>query len=247
MRDRPSPPRLRGTSSGRSYAVSPGCGWASSRALLVVAAPDIHEDMSHDNTYRDAARREPDEPKPNADRPWEVQTWTSRLTCPRCQVTLFAARRSGIRVDACGACGGVWLATDDARRMLETRSRVAAELAGKAASRASSLAYTPGDASCPECGVTLARTVVPPANIEIDVCAKDGTWFDRGELARVLEVLMPAPLAPIAQAFAPAPAFAPVAPGPSAEEIARAVVQEQRDRELYAKVTGDVLAWLVKG
>ncbi len=200
--------------------------------------------MSHD-AYRGLAPREPDEPQPNADRPWEVQTWTSRLSCPRCQVTLFAARRSGIRVDGCGACGGVWLATDDARRMLDTRSRVAAELAGTAARRASALAYRPGEAACPECNVTLTRSVVPPANIEIDVCAQDGTWFDRGELERVLEVLMPAPAAPAPPAVAP---FAPMlAAGPSASEIARAIAQEQRNRDLYAKVTGDVLAWLVKG
>lgn len=194
-----------------------------------------------DAPYRDAARREPDEPEADPARPWEVQTWTSRLACPRCAVPLFAARRSGIRVDGCGACGGVWLATDDARRMLETRSRVAADLAATAGRGARALAYKAGDAACPVCAVTLDRSVVPPGNTEIDVCAVHGTWFDRGELERVLDALMPAravpPLAPLAPPVAAAPA-------PTAEEIARAVVQEQRDRELYAKVSADVLAWL---
>ena len=142
-----------------------------------------------DEGYRTRAKLEPDEP--DADSPWVTQTWTSRHTCPRCNQGLFAARREGIRVDACGGCGGVWLASDDAQRMLSSKSHAPSELARTAAEHARVVSIKQSAIKCLECGEELSRNVVPPHNVEIDVCATHGTWFDRSELERVVDALMP--------------------------------------------------------
>ena len=42
---------------------------------------------------------------------------------------------------------------------------------------------------CPDCALVLTRASV--ANVEIDVCASDATWFDRHELSTILDRLLP--------------------------------------------------------
>lgn len=44
------------------------------------------------------------------------------LTCPKCEVAMNRALTSGpdqVEVDVCGDCGGIWLDTDELKRMLQ--------------------------------------------------------------------------------------------------------------------------------
>jgi ribosomal protein S27AE len=70
----------------------------------------------------------------DTEHPEILQTWVSKRICPLCGVALFAARRHGIRIDACGTCGGSWRPNDVARRVLDSwvGATVAADLAAMA-------------------------------------------------------------------------------------------------------------------
>jgi Zn-finger nucleic acid-binding protein len=57
-----------------------------------------------------------------------------------------------------------------------------ADVAGSDPYRTSSSA---GERACPGCGVALLPFVVRSVGITIDVCREHGTWFDRGEVARI--------------------------------------------------------------
>jgi Zn-finger nucleic acid-binding protein len=136
-----------------------------------------------DGPYRQPAGREPDEPPVDPARPWALQTWVSQRSCPTCALPLFAARKDGFRVDACGSCGGAWLPTADATRMVDERSAVPVELGIIATERAQARRGVPAGKPCLDCGRPLVRRDLPRA--QIDACDVHGTWFDAGEL-RVL-------------------------------------------------------------
>lgn len=61
-------------------------------------------------------------------------------------------------------------------------------------------------AHCPECHTPLHRFQVTRARVELDACGAHGTWFDRGELGKVLRELA------VERAYAPG-ANAARAPG----------------------------------
>ncbi len=105
---------------------------------------------------------------------------------------MFGARRHGIQIDACGACGGSWVPSDIARKMVASfvSFGVGADLAAIAErSSATRAVRTDQPRVCPDCALLLTRASV--ANVEIDVCASDGTWFDRHELCTILDRLLP--------------------------------------------------------
>ncbi len=140
-------------------------------------------------SYRRPADRAPDEPPPDPRGPWVLQTWVSRLVCPDCGIALFAARREGYRIDACGACGGAWLGHEEARRAFDERSLAPALLADEAAKRAERRASR-GARACPVCREDLVPTEVAEARVVLDVCASHGAWYDPDELRRVITAVV---------------------------------------------------------
>jgi Zn-finger nucleic acid-binding protein len=166
-----------------------------------------------DAPYRSSGRLEPseyDEPEPDPNWPLALRTWRSRHDCPRCAASLTAARSEGIRVDGCAACGGVWLASEDAQEMMRTKNRAAASLAALASRNATVRSVATAPIRCLVCDEQLERVIVPPTDIEIDVCKAHGTWFDRAELERIVDSLMPPSIVPVP---------APPAPAPTAREL----------------------------
>jgi Zn-finger nucleic acid-binding protein len=57
---------------------------------------------------------------------------TGGLLCPACRVNLVMSERSGVEIDYCPQCRGVWLDRGELDKILE---RSAAELGGRAASQ----------------------------------------------------------------------------------------------------------------
>jgi Zn-finger nucleic acid-binding protein len=105
----------------------------------------------------------------------------------------------------CGACGGLWLDNDGSRRIVNTIDNEVVELASRAEANATYEVDTvSGGLPCPECRVTLKRVRFAKADLDLDICGAHGTWFDRGELKKVVD-------ATAGQSLAKLPAWAPMA------------------------------------
>jgi Zn-finger nucleic acid-binding protein len=139
--------------------------------------------------YRGASPIDPDEPPADPSRPWLLQTWTSRRECPQCKVPLFAARREGYRIDACGTCGGAWLDHATSARAIKERDLTPAQLSDDAAKR-SGRADEAAERHCPVCAVVLRRDLIGIAHVIIDVCDAHGAWFDPDEMRLVIEAVV---------------------------------------------------------
>ncbi len=108
-------------------------------------------------------------------------------SCPRCkgrQLDAFA-NQDGTLFD-CGKCGGQFVSRDVLLAMIRRHQSVSMEvpLRLRAANPIhESITYVP----CPFCReLMLRRNFGRVSGIIVDTCAKHGTWFDVGELARVL-------------------------------------------------------------
>lgn len=143
----------------------------------------------NEGPYRGASPIDPDEPPVDPSRPWQLQTWTSRRECPQCAVPLFAARKEGYRIDACGTCGGAWLDHETSRRALEERDLTPAQLSDEAAKRSGRVTQRAGR-KCPVCTDPLREELVPDAEVVIDVCDAHGAWFDPREMRLVIQAIV---------------------------------------------------------
>jgi Zn-finger nucleic acid-binding protein len=179
-----------------------------------------------DAPYRRAAGREPDEPPLDPAKPWALQTWVSERNCPRCEKALFAARKDGFRIDACGLCGGSWLATADALRMVEQRSSVPSDLARIASAQGIFPDPGPEGRPCLDCGKPLQRFRIP-GGPEIDTCDRDGTWFDAHELEELARTILKR---------------LPPMPTPDADRAIEEITRKARTREEIS----DAVFWVVE-
>lgn len=130
--------------------------------------------------------------------------------CPRCRAGLFAGKIGHLDALGCGGCGGLWLDNAATTIVLRRYDLDAAQLArridGSTAHVAPLSPFATASGPCPVCAKPLQ-----PADhqtVKLDFCAQHGTFFDRGELSRVLE-----------KARAAVPPAAPVYTGPSLREI----------------------------
>jgi Zn-finger nucleic acid-binding protein len=91
-------------------------------------------------------------------------------------------------VDACLACGGLFLDNVASREVVSSFDR---SLIGVATTLGIGKGDTlpPGvnqrNLACPRCSAGLQTVNVPSAQVELDVCAEHGTWFDANELPKV--------------------------------------------------------------
>jgi Zn-finger nucleic acid-binding protein len=116
------------------------------------------------------------------------------MACPRCNVSLFEGDAHGTPLLGCGSCGGVFLDNDASTRITRARDAVIAQLAERAKhhAAATSLDTRPKDLPCPSCTQPMKR-VLARGVVELDFCATHGTWFDRGEVNRVMDAYAPRP------------------------------------------------------
>lgn len=127
------------------------------------------------------------------------------LKCPRCSVELFEGQTSNAVLYGCGTCGGVWLDNEASQRIVRTVDKEVAELATRAQTHASCTVDTVrGGLLCPECERPLRRVHFDQADLDLDICATHGTWFDQGELQKVMN-------ASAGQNLPKLPAYAPMA------------------------------------
>jgi len=108
--------------------------------------------------------------------------------CPRCDKPLRTTPESG--VFECAACGGLFV-DHTAFAALAHEKEVAAQVYGGAAappSRVSTIEAEVHYVKCPACREVMNRiNFGKRSGVIVDVCGLHGTWFDPGELTRVLE------------------------------------------------------------
>lgn len=106
-------------------------------------------------------------------------------TCPACGAGLTRAHPV-YGVYACGACGGMWT---DHGASLALRAADADPAFAHIARQLDEGVRGAGPSNrarqCPECAATLAPTVL--FGVTLDYCQAHGTFFDRGEVAKVRE------------------------------------------------------------
>ncbi|MBX3129048.1 MAG: zf-TFIIB domain-containing protein [Polyangiaceae bacterium] len=111
------------------------------------------------------------------------------LFCPRCQTLLVVKTTPSGALHGCNRCGGVWVDRETgqrvARSLCEHTLSATEALGGGQLGAASADPHQLSGVRCPVCLVPLSIERVTRANVEIDVCANHGSWFDRDELRRV--------------------------------------------------------------
>ncbi|MGC4068034.1 MAG: hypothetical protein QM784_25975 [Polyangiaceae bacterium] len=112
-----------------------------------------------------------------------------RLTggCPCCpSVSLDAFANDGGVVYDCHSCGGQFVFHDVLSTMLSRQQKIAAAIPRRLRREnplREAVVYRP----CPVCReLMLRRNFGKVSGIIVDVCSIHGTWFDCGELARIL-------------------------------------------------------------
>ncbi len=110
---------------------------------------------------------------------------TDRLRCPDCKLNFHAFRGDDGLLRDCDACGGQFVDHALLKALLERR-----EAYGTRAPRPPR--FNPLDnpvryVACPVCDdIMTRRNFGRSSGVIVDVCGKHGTWFDSGELPRVL-------------------------------------------------------------
>ncbi len=131
--------------------------------------------------------------------------------CPRCGAGIFSGKVGHLDALGCGGCGGLWLDNEGTTTVLRRYDIDAAKLARRIDANTGDVAaispFAAASGPCPVCAKALQGTV--HASVKLDFCVDHGTFFDRGELARLLERARLAAVVP-----APAPR-----PGPSIGDL----------------------------
>ncbi len=112
----------------------------------------------------------------------------SQESCPDCKLPLRAFQAGGGQLLACERCGGQMVTHGLLRALLEQREALGRAAPGSELPRSNPLADRVRYRPCPSCGHLMNRkNFGTTSGIVVDVCALHGTFFDAGELPRVLE------------------------------------------------------------
>jgi Zn-finger nucleic acid-binding protein len=105
--------------------------------------------------------------------------------CPRCHKPLEAAAGDDARLHECPHCGGHFVAKDVLAELL-VRAEVSGPFAEPTKSAIPALEQV-RYVSCPLCHSSMNRmNFGRVSGVIVDVCKQHGTWFDGGELTRVI-------------------------------------------------------------
>jgi Zn-finger nucleic acid-binding protein len=113
----------------------------------------------------------------------------SGMICPRCDLPLYEGTTSAVTLLGCGDCGGIWLDNANAQRAVASLDARVTALASRASTHARRIADRATAARCASCRAPMRRVKTTQLEVEVDVCAEHGTWFDKDELTLVLEAL----------------------------------------------------------
>jgi hypothetical protein len=144
----------------------------------------------------------------------ELIPLVSELHCPDCSLPLksFSAGGSG-RLLSCEGCGGQLVSHELLRALLEERQVLGNAVPSATVPRSNPLLKPVRYRPCPQCAQMMNRkNFGSSSGIVIDVCTVHGSYFDAGELPRVLAFVKRGGLRR-AQAAAAAKPARPASPG----------------------------------
>lgn len=123
----------------------------------------------------------------------EIARGNSAPLCPVCPNSKLTKRTvSGVLLEDCEECRGIWLEVEIAKTVMKPGFPLAEELLEPGANNANTTwdgARPNGKLyiQCPACDLVMNRTnFAGMSGIIIDVCRYHGTWFDPTELSRVV-------------------------------------------------------------
>ncbi len=113
--------------------------------------------------------------------------------CPRCLVAMERIKLGAASLDECKVCDGLWVDVVAFEQICESREQQSVVLgtahfvsARTAVHVESHVRYVP----CPKCGQLMNRiNFARCSGVVVDVCKGHGTWFDRDELAEIVEFI----------------------------------------------------------
>jgi Zn-finger nucleic acid-binding protein len=113
----------------------------------------------------------------------------SELGCPDCKLPLKAFRAGAGLLHACERCGGQLVSHGLLRDLLESRETLGSAVPSRIdVPRANPLSDPVRYRPCPGCGQLMNRkNFGGTSGVVMDVCSLHGSFFDPGELPRVLE------------------------------------------------------------
>ena len=117
----------------------------------------------------------------------------ANANCPRCSTGLERILLGLTSLQECGRCDGLWVDIACFEKICADREQQAALLgaasfasAQKSGALEARVRYVP----CPECGQLMNRVnFARCSGVVVDVCKSHGTWFDRDELAEIVEFI----------------------------------------------------------
>lgn len=119
------------------------------------------------------------------------------MKCPVCKVDLQCTNVSGSVMGVCTRCAGIWLDNETSAKAAQAALPEAAlqvvrrldveqgDSSPVSYREACGQSSTTDDRRCPVCETPLTRTRVKVARLDVDVCPRHGTWFDRCEIWRL--------------------------------------------------------------
>ncbi len=110
------------------------------------------------------------------------------MNCPACSAPLAALEYETLEVDFCFDCGGVWLDTGELELLFGDHAITRGFLTA-----GGRIPSSEKPRRCPACRAKMEKqTTGGPDPVTYDHC-EHGLWFDRGELASVLQHGSPSP------------------------------------------------------
>jgi Zn-finger nucleic acid-binding protein len=116
----------------------------------------------------------------------------AEMECPRCSGALQPIRLGANRLRECVDCGGLWIDNRTFLAICHDRERLEPLLAERPRPATADAAPTlrVGYIRCPQCQALMSRVnFARVSGVVVDVCREHGTWFEPGELRRVVEFI----------------------------------------------------------
>ena len=107
------------------------------------------------------------------------------MKCPTCNTDLTNAKRSGVDVELCPTCQGMWLSRQELEQLED-------EVFDFGENEKGSLAFDPTASTrkCPQCSTLMQNFDYRFYDLSMELCPEGhGFWLDKDEDKRVLEFM----------------------------------------------------------
>jgi len=112
------------------------------------------------------------------------------MFCPICKIYLDRAILSGVEVNYCPKCLGLWFEEDELRWAKDHKDQDLRWLDIDLWEDKTKFRISPGKKLCPRDRFPLYETAYGDSDIKVDVCNLcHGIWLDRGEFKKIIEYL----------------------------------------------------------